>query len=283
MTDTRTTPVTPAPAVDALVEEVLAGVHGPPPSETVATSVFWIHHGTRLAGGDTTYLNQYVLVRLGGSFGGCAFEAGDIDPAICREASGTPLDTLLREAPRPLRIAALDAYLSEARPHREAGAAGDAEPVVLPAGTPEVRARARDAAIAGLLDIAPGAEVGLIGVVNPLVAAIRERGGTPLPCDLNLKATQWGDPVTTDMHEVLDRAEAVVATGMTLGNGSFDTILERCRTRGVPLVVYAQSGSAVARAFLGSGVTALSAEPFPFSQFSAEETVLYRYRTADGA
>lgn len=283
MTDTRTTPVTPAPAVDALVEEVLAGVHGPPPSETVASSVFWIHHGTRLAGGDTTYLNQYVLVRLGGSFGGCAFEAGDIDPAICREASGTPLDTLLREAPRPLRIAALDAYLSEARPHREAGAAGDAEPVVLPAGTPEVRARARDAAIAGLLDIAPGAEVGLIGVVNPLVAAIRERGGTPLPCDFNLKATQWGDPVTTDMHEVLDRAEAVVATGMTLGNGSFDTILERCRTRGVPLVVYAQSGSAVARAFLGSGVTALSAEPFPFSQFSAEETVLYRYRTADGA
>ncbi|MFJ4338324.1 Rossmann-like domain-containing protein [Streptomyces sp. NPDC088915] len=278
-TTPATTPVTTAPAVDALVEEVLAGVHGPPPAETVATSVFWIHHGTRLAGGDTTYLNQYVLVRLGGSFGGCAFEAGDIDPAICREASGTPLDVLLREAPRPLRIAALDAYLSEARPHR---AAEDAEPVVLPAGTPEVRARARDAAIAGLLDIAPGAEVGLIGVVNPLVAAIRERGGTPLPCDFNLKATQWGDPVTTDMHEVLDRAEAVVATGMTLGNGSFDTILERCRTRGVPLVVYAQSGSAVARAFLGSGVTALSAEPFPFSQFSAEETILYRYRTADG-
>ncbi|RSS32348.1 Rossmann-like domain-containing protein [Streptomyces sp. WAC08241] len=284
MSGTRTTPTTPtstttAPSVDALVEEVLAGVHGPPPAETVATSVFWIHHGTRLAGGDTTYLNQYVLVRLGGSFGGCAFEAGDIDPAICREASGTPLDVLLREAPRPLRIAALDAYLSEARPHR---AAEDAEPVVLPAGTPEVRARARDAAIAGLLDIAPGAGVGLIGVVNPLVAAIRERGGTPLPCDFNLKATQWGDPVTTDMHEVLDRAEAVVATGMTLGNGSFDTILERCRTRGVPLVVYAQSGSAVARAFLGSGVTALSAEPFPFSQFSAEETILYRYRTAAG-
>ncbi|MCX4779279.1 DUF364 domain-containing protein [Streptomyces sp. NBC_01264] len=82
---------------------------------------------------------------------------------------------------------------------------------------------------------------------------------------------------------VLERAQAVVATGMTLSNGTFDTILERCRSRGVPLVVYAQTGSAVARAFLGSGVTALSAEPFPFSQFSAEETVLYRYRTAGGA
>ncbi|MFJ9813188.1 Rossmann-like domain-containing protein [Streptomyces sp. NPDC101158] len=256
---------------------------GPAPHELVATSVFWMHHGTRLAGGDTTYLNQYVLVRLGDSFGGCAFEAGEVDPAICRDASGSPLDVLLREAPRPLRMAALDAYLSRLRPHRLAAREGEAEPVVLPSGTPELRAAARDAAIAGLLDIEQGAKVALIGVVNPLVAAIRDRGGEPLPCDLNLRSTQWGDPVTDDMHEVLSRAQAVVATGMTLGNGSFDTILERCRARGIPLVVYAQSGSAVARAFLGSGVTALSAEPFPFSQFSAEETVLYRYRGVGGA
>ncbi|WP_327264855.1 DUF364 domain-containing protein [Streptomyces sp. NBC_01232] len=276
MTPQTATPPMPAPTVDALIAAVLAGEHGPLPAESVATSVFWIHHGTRLAGGHTTYLNQYVLVRLGASFGGCAFEAGEIDPSICRDSSGVPLDVLLREAPRPLRIAALDAYLSGQRPHRDAGA----EPVILPAGTPEVRAAARDAAIAGLLDIDAGARVGLIGVVDPLVAAIRERGGEPLPCDFNLRATRWGDPVTTDMHEVLERADAVVATGMTLGNGSFDTVLGRCRARGIPLVVYAQSGSAVARAFLGSGVTALSAEPFPFSQFSADPTTLYRYRTA---
>ncbi|MFD7031364.1 Rossmann-like domain-containing protein [Streptomyces sp. NPDC059917] len=276
------TPVSPL-TVDALIEAVLAGAHGPLPQRLVATSVFWAHHGTRLAGGDTTYLNQYVLVRLGGSFGGCAFEAGEIAPAICSESSGAPLDVLLREAPRPLRIAALDAYLAEARPHRVAAGAGEAEAVTLPAGTPEVRAKARDAAIAGLLDIAEGAKVGLIGVVNPLVAAIRERGGEPLPCDFNLKATQWGDPVTTDMLEVLEHAEAVVATGMTLSNGSFDTVLERCRSRRIPLIVYAQTGSAVARAFLGSGVSAVSAEPFPFSQFSAEESVLYRYRAVGRA
>ncbi|MFD7085956.1 Rossmann-like domain-containing protein [Streptomyces sp. NPDC059918] len=282
MNRTETPALVPS-SVDGLVAAVLAGEHGPLPSGLVATSVFWIHHGTRLAGGDTTYLNQYVLVRLGGSFGGCAFESGEIDPAICRNSCGAPLDALLREAPRPLRIAALDAYLSEVRPHRVAAAAGEAEPVALPAGTPETRAKARDAAIAGLLGIERGTRVGLIGVVNPLVAAIRERGGEPLPCDFNLRATQWGDPVTDDMHAVLERAEAVVATGMTLSNGSFDTVLEHCRTRGVPLVVYAQTGSAVARAFLGSGVTALSAEPFPFSQFSAEETVLYRYRAVGRA
>ncbi|MFH9015421.1 Rossmann-like domain-containing protein [Streptomyces sp. NPDC017943] len=264
---------------EELLAAVLAGEHGPRPADLVATSVFWVHHGTRLAGGNTTYLNQYVLVRLGDSFGGCAFEAGEVDPSICRDASGTSVDTLLREAPKPLRIATLDAYLSSVRPHREAQ---EAEPVTLPAGTPETRALARDAAIAGLLDIDAGAKVALIGVVNPLVAAIRERGGDPLLCDFNLRATQWGDPVTDDMHEVLDTADAVVATGMTLSNGSFDTVLTRCRERGVPLVVYAQTGSAVARAFLGRGVTALSAEPFPFSQFSAEPTTLYRYRAAAG-
>ncbi|MEO3753301.1 DUF364 domain-containing protein [Streptomyces sp. B6B3] len=260
---------------------VLAGDLGPPPATRVATSVFWLHHGTRLAGGGTTYRNHYVLVRVGGSFGACAFEAGEIDPAVCADASGSPLDALLREAPPALRIAALDAYLAEGRPHRDAP---DAEPVTLPAGPPEVRAEARDAAVAGLLDIRPGARVALIGVVNPLVAAIRERGGDCLPCDLNLRTTRWGDPVTDSMAEVLDAADAVVATGMTLGNGTFDAILRRCRKRGLPLVVYAQTGSAVARAFLGAGVTALSAEPFPFSQFSAEPTVLYRYRaTAPGS
>ncbi|WP_130799796.1 Rossmann-like domain-containing protein [Streptomyces otsuchiensis] len=260
---------------ESLLAAALAGKAGPPPAATVATAVFWIHHGTRLAGSTTTYLNQYVLVRLGDVFGACAFEPGEIPPDICREASGASLETLLRADSRPLRIAALDAHLAASRPHREAD---DAEAVTLPAGTPEVRAAARDAAVAGLLDIAPGARVALIGVVNPLVAAIREAGGVPLPCDFNLTATQWGDRVTSDMDEVLATADAVVATGMTLGNGSFDRILTHCRRREVPLVVYAQSGSAVARAFLGRGVTALSAEPFPFSQFSADPTVLYRYR-----
>ncbi|GGK27990.1 hypothetical protein GCM10011583_69980 [Streptomyces camponoticapitis] len=274
----RTSPtrLRPRPrSVDQLMSDVLAGAHGPDPAGLTATSAFWIHHGTRLAGGDATYLNQYVLIRLGGSFGACAFEAGEVDPGICREASGAPLDVLLREAPRPIRIAALDAYLTEAEPHlRTAGA----ERVPLPAGTPEIRAKVRDTAVAGLLDVARGAKVGLIGVVNPLVAAIRERGGVPLPCDFNLRTTQWGDPVSDSTETMLGEADAVIATGMTLSNGTFDTVLARCRERAVPLIVYAQTGSAVARAFLGSGVTALSAEPFPFSQFSAEPTTLYRYR-----
>ncbi|MEE2037385.1 DUF364 domain-containing protein [Nocardiopsis sp. CT-R113] len=256
--------------LDALFRSALAD-----PSPPTATSVFWVHHGTRLAGSGVTYLNQYVLVRVGRAFGACAFEPGEIDPEVCAEASGGPLRDLLSHGPLPLRLAALDAYLGQAAPHSEDPRA---EEVVLPEGTPEERALARDAAVAGLVPEPDGRKIGLIGVVNPLVAAIHDRGGRCLPCDLNLRTTRWGDPVTPDMEEVLSEADAVVATGMTLGNGTFDRILERCRERDVPLVVYAQSGAAVARAFLGSGVSALSAEPFPFSQFSAAPTALYRYR-----
>ncbi|MEU8567444.1 DUF364 domain-containing protein [Streptomyces pathocidini] len=262
--------------VAELTDAVLSGAYGPDPKDLAVTSAFWLYHTTRLAGAQVTYHNHYLVLRAGHSFGACSFEAGELAPDFCENASGHSLDTLLRGASAPVRVAALDAYLSQVRPHRDAT---EAEPVTLPAGTPEVRAAARDASIAGLLDIEPGAAVALIGVVNPLVAAIHDRGGVCLPCDLNLRTTAWGEPVTDDMTEVLKEADAVVATGMTLSNGTFDLILEHCREQGVPLVVYAQSGSAVARAFLPAGVTALNAEPFPFSQFSADETVMYRYRT----
>lgn len=269
-----TTPI--ASDLAGLTRAVLAAELGPDPADVPVTSAFWLHHTTRLAGAETTYRNHYLLLRSGSAFGACAFEADELDPDVCAELSGIGLAEALTHSSPVVRVAALDAYLAAIHPHRESGA----EPVTLPSGTPETRAAARDGAIAGLLDIDRGARVALIGVVNPLITAIERCGGVCLPCDLNLRRTQSGEAVTTDMAEVLDRADAVVATGMTLGNGSFDEILAHCRSRALPLVIYAQTGSAVARAFLGAGVSAVSAEPFPFSQFSAEDTVLYRYRDA---
>jgi hypothetical protein len=262
-------------SVAALTADVLAGNRGPAPAELNVTSAFWLHHTTRLPGADVTYRNYYVLLRVGEVFGACSFEAGELEPSFCEETSGLSLDKLIADAPLPVKIAALDAYLASVEPHHEASSA---EEIVLPAGTPDVRARARDAAVAGLLDVRDGSKVALIGVVNPLVDAIAERGGTCLPCDFNLRETASGVPVSRDMTEVIDAADAVVATGMTLSNGSFDVLLDRCRQQNKPLAVYAQTGSAVVRSFLGSGVTALSAEPFPFSQFSSRPSSLYRYR-----
>jgi hypothetical protein len=266
-------------SVASLTSSVLAGELGPSPAELSVTSAFWLHHTTRLPGADVTYRNYYLLLRVGEVFGACSFEAGELDPSFCEQTSGLSLDGVIADAPLPVQIAALDAYLASVQPHH---ADSRAEEVVLPAGTPDVRARARDAAVAGLLEVREGSKVALIGVVNPLVDAITERGGICLPCDFNLRETASGLPVSRDMTEVIDAADAVVATGMTLSNGSFDVLVDRCREQHKPLAVYAQTGSAVVRAFLGAGVTALSAEPFPFSQFSSRPSSLYRYHSQDG-
>lgn len=260
-----------------LVAQVQRGQYGPAPETLPVSSAFWIRQSTRFPHTAQQYKNYYLLLRVGQAFGACAVERDQLDSVIAEEAAGQSVAALLTDARLPVRIAALDAYFGEVLPHREAT---EAEPLLLPPGTSAERARARDEAITGLVDIQPGQRVGLIGVVNPLVAAIQRRGATCLPCDLNMQTTQWGDPVTRDMEQVLDAADLVIATGMTLSNGSFDRILERVRQRGIGLVVYAQTGSAIVARFVGQGVTALSAEPFPFSQFSAEPTTLYRYHTA---
>ena len=142
-------------------------------------------------------------------------------------------------------------------------------------GTPAEKADFRDNLIADIANIEQGMRIALIGVVNPLIAAIRKRGGTCLPCDLQMERTQWGDPVEKDMEKVLDSADGVICTGMTLSNGTFDRVVERVLERNIPLTVYAQTGSAVAARFVGNGITSLLAESFPFSQFSATRPVFF--------
>lgn len=271
------TAVRPIATVADLVDQVQRGQYGPAPETVHVTTACWIRQSTQFPETAQKYKNYYLLMRIGRAFGACAVERDQVDSVIAEDVAGQSVAMLLADARLPVRIAALDAYLGEVLPHRDAA---EAQPLWLPLGTPYERAHVRDEAIASLLDLQPDQRVGLIGVVNPLVGAIRTRGAVCLPCDFNMEATQWGDPVTRDMEQVLDAADLVIATGMTLSNGSFDRILERVRQRAIPLIVYAQTGSSIAARFVGQGVTALSAEPFPFSQFSAEPTTLYRYRAA---
>jgi len=258
-----------------LTEAVLRGEHGPDPAALHAVGAFWVRQSTQFPGTDTKYRNYYLVLRAESAFGGCCLERDQLESAIAEDLSGRSLAELLRDERTPVRVAALDAYLALAYPHREHA---QASTLLLPHGTPLERARARDAAIAGLLDIRPGMRVALIGVVNPLVEAIRARGGVCLPCDFNLRFTADGTEVATDMEQVLAEADMAIATGMTLSNGSFDRIVEVARERGIGLVVYAQTGSAIVPRFLGHGVAAVSAEPFPFSQFSADPTPIHLYR-----
>jgi uncharacterized protein (DUF4213/DUF364 family) len=169
----------------------------------------------------------------------------------------------------------MDVYLGVTNPHSTACS----RVVNLPGGTPIERALYRDTLVAEVAQIKTSEKVALIGVVNPLVEAIKQRGGICLPCDLQMEETLWGEKVEHDMEKVMDTADRVICTGMTLSTGTFDRIVDRVTERQIPLIVYAQTGSAVVAQFIGNGVTALVAEPFPFSQLSAVTTQLYCYES----
>lgn len=134
-------------------------------------------------------------------------------------------------------------------------------PVPIPAGSSLDRSRARARAVVGLVP-AEARRVLVVGVVNSLLEQLRERGTAYLPCDLKGGRTEWGEPVRTEAE--LDDCDALLVSGMTLGNGSFETFAEHARQTGKPLVMFAQTGSAVLPRLLGDGVTAVSAEPYPF-------------------
>jgi len=261
--------------VAELVAQVHCGLLGPDPQTVYVSSAFWIRQSTKFTSTSQKYCNHYLLLRLGQAFGACVFEPHQVNADIADTAPGESLATLLNDPRLPVQIAALDGYLGTFHPH---STAPHAQPLSLSAGTSIDRAYARDSIIVGMLDIQAGQRVALIGVVNLLVQAIRERGAECLPCDLKIPTTQWGDPVSRDMEAVLNVADVAIATGMTLGNGTFDRLLAYVRERAIPLIVYAQTGSAVVPWFLGQGVTAVVAEPFPFSQFSGDITTVYSYR-----
>lgn len=80
-----------------------------------------------------------------------------------------------------------------------------------------------------------------------------------------------------DARARLDDCDAILASGMTLGNGTIDPLLTHARATGKPLVLFAQTGSAVLPRLLGHGVSAVSAEPYPFFWLDGGPTVLHLY------
>ncbi|WP_172249878.1 Rossmann-like domain-containing protein [Saccharibacillus deserti] len=256
-----------------LQEKILRGELGSDPESVCVTGAVSMYQTTQFPGSSVKYRNHYLLLRVQEAFGACSHTPEQLAAEAAEECSGRSVAQLLRDPRLPVRVAAMDAYLAAMRPHRLACR----EAADIAAGTPLEKAQRRDAQIAETAQIVPGSKVALIGVVNPLIEAIEQRGGICLPCDLQMDYTQRGQRVEKDMHIVLDQADSVICTGMTLSNGSFDSIVEKVRARGVPLTVYAQTGSAAAARFVGEGVSRVVAEPFPFTQFSGGVSELFIY------
>lgn len=268
---------TTASSYDDLVRAVLAGEFGPDPRGERISVAFTTRQAVRHEGRSGGYRNEVLSLRLGEAVGSCAVEPGELPDGAVEECVGADVAGLLGHERLSVRVAALDAYLMRVRPHRPENGA---QPCPLPAGTSLEKSRARARAVVELIDAEPGATVLVVGVVNSLLEALRARGLRYVPCDLKGGTTEWGEPVRTDALAELGGCDAVLASGMTLGNGSFEPLREHARRHDKPLVMFAQTGSAVLPPLIGAGVTAVCAEPYPFFWLDGGAGTIHRYGAA---
>ncbi|WP_424185978.1 hypothetical protein ACOBQX_29545 [Actinokineospora sp. G85] len=260
-------------SLEPLIRRALAGELGAAPEQAVVSVGFTTRQGVRHTGRGGGYRNEVVSLRVGRAVGSCAVEPGTVADADVYGCVGHTVAELLGHPLRAVRVAALDAFLMDLRPHAE-----HAEQVVVPAGDSLAKSLARAGAVVDLLDPAPGQRVLVVGVVNSLLHHLRARGVDYLPCDRKGGSTEWDEPVATDAREHLGDCDAVLASGMVLGDDGVDLLLGHARETGVPLVFFAQTGSAVLPWFIGDGARAVSAEPYPFFWLDGGPSTLHRYR-----
>ncbi|QFZ19511.1 Rossmann-like domain-containing protein [Saccharothrix syringae] len=252
-----------------LVDLVRGGTLGPDPAKCAVSVAFTTRQGVRHATRDQSYRNTVISLRVAEAVGSCAVD--DIADAEVHDCVGATVADLLDHPAPAVRTAALDAYLMHARPH----ARSNARTVTIDPGDSLAKSMARAAAVVDLLDPAPGDRVLVVGVVNSLLHHLRERGATYVPCDLRPGSTEWGEPIVPDALSALPGCDLVLASGMTLGNGTFEPLLRHAA--GKPVVLFAQTASAVLPWFIGSGVRAVSAEPYPFFWLDGGPTTIHHY------
>ncbi|MCP2276280.1 hypothetical protein [Nocardia amikacinitolerans] len=278
MTTTDLT-VLPRPrSVGELTDLARKGRLGADPADLAVATAFHTRYGTRHAGRHGGYRNEVLSIRVGAAVGSCGLEPGD-DSAhadMLDDCVGATVAQLLDHPLAAIRIAVLDAYLMHSWPH-PAAAGVAAESVGLTGGSSLEKSRQRAEAVVDLLP-SDVRRVLVVGVVGSLLAALRARGIGYYPCDLLGGRTEWDEPVHRNVADAPSDYDAMLVTGMTLGNQTFDALLSQANARTIPLVLFAQTGSAVLPWFLGRGVTAISAEPYPFFSLDGGPSTLYRYR-----
>lgn len=264
----------PVSSVADLVELVRSGSVGPDPASLMVSVGFTTSQGARHASRGQVYRNTVVSLRVEQAVGSCAVEPAELADTDVHDCVGASVADLLDHPSPAIRVATLDAYLMSARPHEHSGA----RQVVIGAGNSLDKSMARASTVVDLLDATPGRRVLVVGVVNSLLHHLRARGLLYVPCDLKGGRTEWDEPVVTDAQSALADCDVVLASGMTVGNGSFEPLLREAVLADRPVVLFAQTASAILPWFIGAGVSAVSAEPFPFFWLDGGPTTIYQYR-----
>lgn len=259
-------------SLDGFAAAVGEGFAGDEVGEAEVSVGFLTQQGVRHSGRGRSYRNHVLSLRVEDAVGSCAVEPGELTDEQVVDCVGAPVGRLLRHPLPAVRTAALDAYLMWRFPHHE-----HAEQVALERGNSLRKSLQRAELVVDLLPDQVN-RVLVVGVVNSLLHRLRHRDLDYVPCDRKGGSTEWDEPIVGDAMAAVDGCDAVLATGMLAAGDTFTPLLEHVRATGKPLVMFAQTASAILPWFIGSGVTAVSAEPYPFFWLDGGPGSIYRHR-----
>jgi len=139
-------------------------------------------------------------------------------------------------------------------------------------------------------NMSPPPRVTNVGVVGDIIAMIKHRRA-----DLTLTASDYYQRIVgTDVHgvpvrhgsttpQLVAEADVAIVTGMTLATGTLDEILAVGREHNTAIILFAQTGSHFAEAYLACGAAAVLAEPLPFYLTTEGRSVIDIYRAPTAA
>lgn len=109
-----------------------------------------------------------------------------------------------------------------------------------------------------------------VGVVGDFIAALGHRNDVMLTASdyyHRIVGQEVGGVVVQHgsmTPELVADADVAIVTGMTLATGTLDEIFTVARENSTAVILFAQTGSHFAEAYLGLGAAAVLAEPLPF-------------------
>lgn len=79
----------------------------------------------------------------------------------------------------------------------------------------------------------------------------------------------------TNNLQLIEVADHVIATGMTIANGTFDAISEKCISLNKRLWLYSETAAYASRLLVPTYVDGVFSEPFPFYVFGAQSEIFF--------
>jgi hypothetical protein len=136
-------------------------------------------------------------------------------------------------------------------------------------GSTSLRGDLRASLVAGEVQRLGAESVVMVGAVGSVLAELAERGIATSAVDMDpdvIGETLAGATVLGADRglELIERSDAAVITGMALTTETTDLLLAAARSSGTEVVMFCQTGSNFAPAYLEESVAAIVTETYPF-------------------